>query len=318
MNMKKNKPIRFSLVFQFFLVTFLGLSPLGKPVAFAANTTMGVTPLSGTYEVGNPVHIDLAIDGHGDTFNAAQATVTLSQNLSLTDLTLGDCNFSFVATPTTANPSFAGVILGGSSQKCTVYTLTLLPLSTGTGIIAFSNTSVKGYPNAQETLVSTQNGTYTLTASATGGTAITPPPDTPAQQSLSANGTYAITVQALNSDSTPISGAQVVLDPPEQTLTSPPAQKQSTSAVSFSHQTAMTDSHGNATFTNVLQGVHQAVVQADGKKLASNIFNATGTNHAIVLGLKEQKQANIPLIMLFAISSIALIVLLFILVLRDN
>src|SRR5258708_18625126 len=88
--------------------------------ALAANTTIGPSPEIGSY--GKPFTVNMVIDGHGEKFNAAQATVTLSSNLKVKDLTLGDCNFSFLHTPSAQDPSFAGIIISTYSTKCTAYT----------------------------------------------------------------------------------------------------------------------------------------------------------------------------------------------------
>jgi len=299
--MKKNKANIFSLVFHFFFVFFLGMSPLGIPVAFAANTIMSVNPNSGSYTVGGPVRVDLIIDGHGDTFNAAQATTTLSNNLLLTDLTLGDCNFSFVETPTTSSPAFTGVLLGGSSQKCTVYTLTIMPISTGTGTVMLSNAKVKEYKTAQDILASLQNGNYSLNPSTNGATSISIAPTIVNNQQNPLQGTttasYSLSIKAVDNDNTPLSAATVVLDPPQSAQT---VQTGNTTAPAL--QTATTDQNGIAQFTNVSKGVHTVVVQQNNTQVAKTVLNVNGTNHTMSLGVKAQKQPrNLTLIIISTI-----------------
>jgi hypothetical protein len=115
-------------------ILILGLSCFSAE-AYAASGTIGVSPTSGAiYTLSNLFSVDLVIDGHGDAFNAAQATVNVSTGAQIENLILGDCHFSYVTTPTTTDPSFVGVILGGSSKKCTVYTLVLNPTAQTTTI----------------------------------------------------------------------------------------------------------------------------------------------------------------------------------------
>lgn len=131
------------------------------------SASIKVTPASGSATLTTPLTVDLVVDGGGQAFNAAEATVTVSPNMSVTNLTAPTsdaCNLSYTGTPPSAsNPSFAGAILSGSSTKCTVYTLTLTPTSAGTGTITISNASVKAYSTNNELFQSSQNGSYTLT-----------------------------------------------------------------------------------------------------------------------------------------------------------
>jgi|GEM_PF-5962937 len=127
----------------------------------AANTVLAASPATGTFQ--SPFTVDIIIDGHGDVFNAAQAKVVVSLNLAIKNLALGDCSFSFFRTPTVGDPSFAGVLLGSAAQKCTVYTLTLLPLKTGAASLSLRSATVRRYGDAADVLSSIQNGSYTLT-----------------------------------------------------------------------------------------------------------------------------------------------------------
>jgi hypothetical protein len=308
----KNKKISvFSLFFLSSLILFSLAFSLAAQRAFAASTVMSVNPNSGSYTIGSMNHIDLIIDGHGDIFNAAKATLTLSGNLSVSDLTLGDCNFSFVQTPSTADPSFTGVMLGGTSQKCTVFTLTVLPTATGNGTITLSNASVKAYKTAQDTLISLQNGTYTITPSSSGTTSITISPAMPqtSQQATvtsDPNSPYTMTLKVVNADNTPLVGAVISLDPSG----SPQKTTQNTTAPT---QTVTTDKNGYAQFTGLSKGLHTVVVKDANGQVAKNIFNVNGANHDLVLGMKTQKQPrNLTLIILGII--LVLGILMFILI----
>lgn len=270
---------------------------LSNPVKiFAANTIIGSNPSLGSYQVGTPFTTEIFINGHGDLFNAAQATVAVSSNLSIKDITIGDCNFSFITTPTITNPSFLGVILGGSSKNCTLYTLTLLPISPGKGIITISNASVKSYITAQNTLLLSQNGNFTLNPSASGVT-IAPDIITQESQAIDQNSPYSVTVRAVNNENNPIGGITVLLDPVQAIA---PSMQKKTSVVTeiptvpsvteSSEQTAVTDTKGIAKFFNVPKGVHTVVIANNTAPLNKEIFNVAGTNHTLTLGIKVKAQ----------------------------
>ena len=129
--------------------------------------------------VGQQFVVNLVIDGGGQAFNAAQASVSIPSNLTIQNLTItppasGGCNFTFVTTkftPTITDPSFAGAVLNGSvQQSCILYSMVLQGNVAGIGTITISRGSVKAYANSGEIILSTQNGVYTI------GSAITPTP----------------------------------------------------------------------------------------------------------------------------------------------
>lgn len=223
--------------------------------AFAAS--LGVTPSSSTVSVGSPVAVSLVIDGNGTAFNAAQATVAVSGNLSIANLTLGDCNFSYITTPAVANPSFIGAILGGSSTKCTVYTLTLLPQSGGNGTVTITNAKVKSYPRAQEILSSVQNGSYSVSTS-TSQASVTPYPQ------LGGSGTTGTSVSVVDASNMPVKGAVVTLTSPDK-----------------GNVQATTGSNGTALFTPLPSGVYDVSIADNGKKIADNVVTvpANGSLH---------------------------------------
>lgn len=125
------------------------------------------SPASATETVGQPFNVTVAVNGGGTTFNAAQATVAVSSNLSIIGTHSAPspaCNFQYTQTPTAADPSFAGAIYGSSSTNCNVYTLTLTPNAAGTGTITVTNGSIKSYADNSEILTSVTNGSYTINA----------------------------------------------------------------------------------------------------------------------------------------------------------
>lgn len=123
------------------------------------------SPSTSNASVGTPFNIDVKIIDGDTPFNAARATVAVSSNLSITGVhnpTSNACNLQYTQAPTISNQSFAGAIFGGSSTGCTVYTLTLTPISAGTGTVNFTNGSVKAFSNSSEILTSVQNGSFTI------------------------------------------------------------------------------------------------------------------------------------------------------------
>jgi len=143
---------------------------LVQQAASVKTATINTSPLYGTFSANQEFTVDLVIDGDGQAFNAAKATVSVSGNLSIKTLSIttapsGGCNFIFAnpgKTPTASDPSFAGGILNGSSLHCNLYTLTLQTTAQGTGAITLKNGSVKAYANHNEILLSMQNGSYSI------------------------------------------------------------------------------------------------------------------------------------------------------------
>ncbi len=160
--------------------TNCAITPTPTPAAAA---TIGASPASSTVTVGTPFTVNVTVNGGGTAFNAAQATVAVSSNLTVSGLaspSASPCNFTYAGqAPGISNPSFAGAILAGSSTSCNVYTLTLTPNAAGTGTITFTNGSVKAYANNAEILSSVQNGTYTLSVAAPTNTPTPIPTSTP-------------------------------------------------------------------------------------------------------------------------------------------
>ncbi len=140
--------------------------------ASTPTASIEITPATATYGVGEQFSVSLVIDGKGQAFNAAQANVNVSNNLTINSIALtspssGGCNFTFVnqgRTPKLNNPSFTGAILNGSSQKCTLYTMTLTTNALGSGTITIGNSSVKAFGDNGEILLSTINGSYTISS----------------------------------------------------------------------------------------------------------------------------------------------------------
>jgi len=238
---------------------------------YAANSTMGSLPETGYYT--KPFKVSLVIDGHGDKFNAAQATVKLSSNLKIKDLTLGDCNFSYLHTPSIQDPTFEGIIISTYLTKCTVYTLTLIPISKGHGTITLSKTHVKRYGDAAEVLSKTTNGSYTLAAAINPSTVLGTQPENTSQ-----NGLYTLNL-GIFKGTTPITNASVTLN----TVSSKDTKQ------------ATTDKTGTAYYSNLKKGVYDAVVKEGFSKVGETIVNVSGPNHTLTLAINLDTQSTNPL-----------------------
>lgn len=254
-----------SLFFLFILCIFLGFT-FSVPLASAqGNATIQFSPSNGSFS--KEFNVSLVVNGEGERFNAAQATVTISQNLSVQNLTLGNCNFSFLTTPSIANLSFAGVILGGSSTNCTAYTLTLAPVQKGNALITLSKGSVRRYGDAVNILSSMQNGNYTLTNTVK----ITPQPTIITPKT----GLYTLVLMVSDIDSKSIQDTQINMH----------------SVANKTPLRGRTDTQGKIQFTNIVPGVYDVQVQGYS---GDTIVNVTGKNNVLVLGIKLRKsQANI-------------------------
>lgn len=237
---------------------------------------MNITPQTGSYAASFPV--SLVIDGHGDVFNAAQATVTLSNTVKITDLVLGDCNFSFIKTPSTTDPSFEGAILGTSSKKCAVYTLTLSPIAKGNAQVTVTKATVKRYGDAAEVLSSHQDGSYIIT-----GTTGAVTKATQAQQTTiptPSNGLYTVVIKVLSSDNAPVNQASVNL----------------VTVAGSTPLAATTDTKGTAQFPNIKSGVYSISIVKQNRELAKNILNVAGPNHILTLSINIKTQQDNPLL----------------------
>jgi len=243
------------------------LYPLTQKV-FAAEGTIGFSPSGFAYTPGTPFSVDLVIDAGTDRFNAAQATASVSAMAQISNLILGDCNFAFIKTPTAADLSFAGVILGGSATKCSAYTVVLNP-TRDTTTITLSNASLKRYPDSNEILTFLQNGFYTKKVSIANTINVSqeqirnPPGNEPSPTIIptanpilsptlnqlsftpSSPSSYTVAVNVLTEQSKPIVGATAIIDPPQYSL-----PNQSITAK------ATTDKNGLAQFIGISAGIH--------------------------------------------------------------
>ncbi len=136
------------------------------PTPTPAPDTIVVSPSTSTVNVGTPFNTTIVVSG-GHAFNAAQAHVVTSSNLTITGIHAApspQCNLQYTQTPTINDPSFAGAIYGSSSTNCNVYTLTLTPNAAGSGTITLTNGAIKAFADSSEILSGVTNGSFTINA----------------------------------------------------------------------------------------------------------------------------------------------------------
>jgi hypothetical protein len=267
--------------FFLFLFFFIMVFSFAAGFVYAADGTISVEPLKGNFDNQQVFSADIRIDGGGVAFNASKASVAVSPNLRVESITLGNCGFAFVRTPSTASLSYAGVILGGSKTSCTVYTMKLKVLSQGSGYVFISDGAVKSYKGAEEILSSIKNSSYVFGNNQSVGTSSVLPTPVPTQPPLMlANGeklyTLTYSVAAPNDEST--SSVAVVLDPqlPSKVTANPSPIRENPSVLA-------------ATFNNVPEGVHTLSVLANNKPVSNEIVTITGPNREISFGTSPKQ-----------------------------
>ncbi len=176
-------PFFIPILFLFFLVITIPVITwvTSRPVdirqrAASAGLTARIIiePDSGTITPNQTFTADIVVDGGGQPFNAAQATIAVSNltivSVNIPSTNIGGCNLTFAnqsTTPSISNLSFAGAILNGSSQKCTVATVTLRAGANGIGSINLSNSEVKSSDDNAEIFLSSQNGSFVISSTPT-------------------------------------------------------------------------------------------------------------------------------------------------------
>ncbi|MEK7572070.1 MAG: carboxypeptidase-like regulatory domain-containing protein [Patescibacteria group bacterium] len=257
----------------------------------ALAATITLSPSAGTFATNAPFTVAMIIDEETTAFNAAQAKVVLSENLTVQDMTLGNCDFSFVKTPSVQDLSFVGVTLGGSKQNCTIYSLTLLPNRAGTATITMTDGSVKKYGDGSELLTAVQYGNYEIGSGNTNNIVAniftsseeTPlvPVSAPAttailktEKDLEA---YTVSIKVIDEDNRPLEEAVVTLKP----------QLNATSPII---KTGETDASGLVTFADVAPDIYTVTAKKNDKIIAEQIVNTQGSSPVLTLGLQQNKQ----------------------------
>lgn len=280
----------------FFLAVFIFLSLSLASKSNASEGSISVIPKNGSYLTGESFEADVEINGGGTAFNAAKADVSVSENLKIERLTLGNCGFAFVDTPTIYAPSFVGVILGGSKTSCILYTMTLRVIGQNSGFVFISDASLKSYAGAQEILQSVNNSSYTFGGSAGNMEAFTRVEPTQAPL-VNKDGEKVYTLVYTIESNNNTSSLSVLLDPDL------PTQIQSDVKPLLQDSSILA-----AVFENVPEGVHTIEVKNSGRTVSSEVVNVEGDNREINLGVQPKTSLfTLGNIALFAIGMVILI-----------
>lgn len=263
------------------VLTILLLLLVVVPQANAAGGIISVNPRSGDFLIGEKFQAQIRIDGGGTRFNAAKANVGVSENLTIENVILGDCGFAFVDTPSTSSPSFAGVILGGSSLSCTAFTLNLKVNGSNNGYVYVTDGSLKSLDGAREILENVENSSYSFPTSSTASTV---EQVSPTQQPLvSTNGDKMYTlIYTIAADKVGNAADLIVVldaDLPTQTTTEV-------------RQSPIDPEVYEAIFDNIPGGVHTVDVLSGSEKVSSEIVNVEGDNREISLGVSPKPAAS--------------------------
>ncbi len=279
------------LILSVLFVLFIFTGNIDKTSAAGASIYSSLP--SGQFNGGQVFSTEVVIDGQGTAFNAAKASVVLSKKLSVEDLTLGNCNFAFVVTPTISNPSFTGVILGGSSKKCTVYKLILKGVQSGEAKINLIDASLKAYKNSGEILSSVKGATYTISS-------VPGMPSRPRENIFEgfqdSSDSYKVNLVVKDENGNVVKGASVILDP----------QTPDSNDVSFSQ---VSNELGIAEFSGVDQGVYVVKATYDNKNFPEKVLNINGKNKVISLSIQPEKKSNNIFIMAGLVAFLIVLVL---------
>jgi len=295
-----------------FLVTGFFVFSFNSNVNAADSASISLFPNQGNFNVNDVFTVDVVVDGGGMQFNAAKATLNLSNNVAIQDLTLGDCGFAFVNTPSVKKPSFTGVLLGSSSGKCTVYKLTLKATSEGTASLSLVDGSIKSYKRSEEILSSLGTATFTIDSPSSQSTGqqnnpqinqtnqvVAQPIETPPSQAEPSSYTVVFTIK--DESGTPLANATTVLTP------------QASTGAPMPNQTVLSESDGTVKFYNVPKGVYKVETTYRNAKVADNVLAINGPTQTITLGIQAKKTFNYLWLLLIIpfVAIIALVVYLF-------
>ena len=268
------------------IITFLLLPFLFIIFSLKANAAGGsivLSPVSGSFSAGSTITTEVKIDGGGIPFNAAKATVKLQPNQNIQDLIIGNCDFSFIKTPTISDPSFVGVLLGDSRDSCIAYSLTFTAYTAGIQGITLSDGSIKAFQGAYELLTGLTDASFTITGNSQSNSISSTPitPTTAPTRTQDGQRQYSVKYSFIVPEQIDVTEVTALLDAQLPTETKVLAQPKNGSPARLS-----------ATFENVLEGVHTLKALHKGKILAEQIVNVTGDNKDIVLGSSVTPKSN--------------------------
>lgn len=249
----------------------------------AASGSISVQPISGSYSNGETFEASIRVDGGGEALNASKASISVSEGLSVVGVTLGDCGFAFVTTPSLSSLSYAGVILGGSVNSCTVYTLKLKVVSGTNGYIFISDGSIKAFSDSIELISKVINSSYSFTGSSSNNSVASQPSPTQPPLVSDKNGMkYYTLIYGVTSNEEAKSKMKVILDAalPSQIIVIPSLDKNDPNVLT-------------AVFDNVEEGVHTVGVYDDEKPVSQEVVNIEGQNREVSLGVAPQPSASL-------------------------
>ncbi|MGE5041804.1 MAG: hypothetical protein ACM3IJ_02785 [Candidatus Levyibacteriota bacterium] len=139
-------------------------SGISKTAVFSVN------PPTGTFRVGHEMTVNLLIDGGSQSVDSAKAHVTVSDNLSITSISLtpasqGGCGFIFADDtdkPSIVNPSFNALLPSSTTYHCTLYSMTVMPTAEGTARISLSDAQASTSSGSGDILEHTEDAMYTI------------------------------------------------------------------------------------------------------------------------------------------------------------
>lgn len=281
-----------SFVFLFFAFVFL----VNTKDGFVASGTISVQPLSGSYSNGETFDVSIRVDGGGTALNASKANVAVSESLQVENVILGDCGFAFVTTPSITSLSYAGVILGGSVNSCTVYRLKLKVISGSNGFVFISDGSIKSYDNSEEIFSKVNNSSYSFEGTTQAISSDFKPSPTQAPIISNSNGSkyYTLIYGVTPPGKSQVENLKVVLDQdqPNEIIVVP--------APSSQDPTIFT-----AVFDNVEAGVHTIDVLENEESISQEVVNIEGQDREISLGVAPKPSTSI---LWYALAGIVLLV----------
>jgi hypothetical protein len=281
--------------FLYLVAGFITLLLVTTTHTYASSGIISANPATGNFSRGETFNASVKVDGGGTLFNAAKAYVSVSPNLSVQSLVLGDCNFAFVTTPSNETLSFAGVILGDSSLSCTVYTLKLKAESGGEAYILVSDGSIKAYQGAAEILSAAHGSSFSI--SGTSGNNLIPSPTQP-PLSLTDVALYTLTYTIPVVGNISSATTRITLDPSgPNPMVVTPTQLPDDKLVLV------------ATFENVPAGVHTISIFNNEKEVSKQVINIAGQNRNIALGAVISKPFGIGDALAYIIIAVILVIL---------
>ncbi len=122
---------------------------------------ISISPSTGTFKINQEFSVNLEVNGGSQALDSVKANVAVSPNLKIISLSVtpsssNGCSFTFPNeqnAPSINNPSFEGILPTTPTTSCTLYTMTLLPTTTGEASITISNAEATSPNSANENVI---------------------------------------------------------------------------------------------------------------------------------------------------------------------